>query len=339
MSDPVPARRLRVVSGTRPTGNLHVGHYHGAVRNWIRLAEQHECFYFSADWHALTTHYRDPSEVKQAEREMFADWLALGLDPSRAVLFVQSDVKEHAELALLLGMMTPIPWLERVPTYKETQQQLSDRDLSNYGFLGYPVLQTADVAAYRADAVPVGQDQVAHIELSREIVRRFNGLYATPERPLLPEPQPLLTANPKILGLDGRKMSKSYGNALLLGEEEGSARKRLMSAVTDPQRMRRHDPGNPEVCGIFFLHKAYSPEATVREMDAGCRSAGIGCVDCKKRLLENLLPELEKHRRARAEVDREPERVDAAMRDGALRARAEAERTLADVRKAMKLVR
>jgi tryptophanyl-tRNA synthetase len=331
-------RRLRVVSGMRPTGSLHIGHLQGALKNWLRLAEEHDCYYFSADWHALTTNYRDPSEVKAAEREMFADWLAVGLDPSKVVLFVQSDVKQHAELALLFGMITPVSWLERVPTYKEQQQQLADRDLSNFGFLGYPVLQTADVAVYNANAVPVGQDQVAHLELSREIVRRFNNFYGREgAAPVLAEPQPLLTEVPKILGLDGRKMSKSYGNAILLGEEEESARKKIMAAVTDPQRVRRHDPGNPEVCPIFYLHKSYSPPETVQWVDRECRTAGIGCVDCKKSLLVSLLPSVERHRKARAEIDKTPERIDAVMKEGGEKAAAVAEDTMRTVRSAMKL--
>ena len=330
--------RLRVVSGMRPTGKLHVGHLHGALKSWLRLAEAHECFFFSADWHALTTDYATPGEMKLAEREMVADWLALGLDPNKVTIFVQSRVKQHAELALLFGMITPVPWLERVPTYKEQQQNLAGKDLSTYGFLGYPLLQAADVAVYRANAVPVGQDQVAHLELSREIVRRFNHLYAPEGGPrLLPEPQPLLTEIPKILGLDGRKMSKSFNNAILLGEAEESARKRIMSAVTDPQRVRRNDPGNPEVCPIFYLHKAYSPPETVELVDRECRTAGIGCVDCKKQLLVSLLPALEKHRLARVEVDKSPERIDQVLETGARKAAEVAERTMQDVRRAMKL--
>ncbi len=332
------ATRLRVVSGMRPTGKLHVGHFFGALKNWLKLQDEHECFFFSADWHALTTEYATPGEMKEAERDMVADWLALGIDPTKVVLFVQSRVKQHAELALLFGMVTPIPWLERVPTYKEQQQNLTGKDLSTYGFLGYPLLQAADVAVYRATAVPVGQDQVAHLELSREIVRRFNNLYAPEVGPkLLPEPQPLLTEHPKILGLDGRKMSKSFHNAILLGEAEESAKKRLMTAVTDPARVRRNDPGNPEVCPIFYLHKAYSPPETIAMVDRECRTAGIGCVDCKKALLVNLLPALEKHRKARAEVDQAPERIDQALEDGARRANEVAEETMRDVRRAMKL--
>ena len=333
-AEPVP--RLRVVSGMRPTGKLHIGHLHGALNNWLSLAQQHECFFFSADWHALTTNYANPADMKQAEREMVADWLALGLDENRSTIFVQSRVKQHAELALLFGMLTPVPWLERVPTYKEQREQLTDKDLSNFGFLGYPLLQTADVVIYKANAVPVGQDQVAHLELSREIVRRFNTLYGG-GREVLPEPRPLLAPVPKILGLDGRKMSKSYNNAIALDEAEESARKRVMQAVTDPQRVRRLDPGNPEVCPIFYLHKAYSSAETVQSVDRDCRSAGIGCVDCKKQLLVSLLPSLEKHRQAREELAKTPDRIDLALEKGAERATVVAEQTMREVRSAMRL--
>jgi tryptophanyl-tRNA synthetase len=345
-----PAPR-RVVSGMRPTGKMHLGHFHGALRNWIRIVESGaECFFFSADWHALTTHYKDTSGIREAEREMFLDWIASGLDPEKCTYFRQSDVKQHAELYLLLGMVAPIGWLERVPTYKEQQEQMHDRDLSNFGFLGYPVLQTADVAVYGADAVPVGKDQESHLELARELVRRFNFLYGEPKpvqgaegvemhpsKPVLVEPRPYFTEVPKILGTDGRKMSKSYGNAIELGEEPESARKKIMAAVTDPARKRRYDPGTPEVCGIYYLHRAYSPPARVHEVEVGCRSAGIGCVDCKKMLLESLLPALEKHRAARAELDRDPGRVEQIVQLGVAKARVEAEKTMVKVRAAMKL--
>jgi tryptophanyl-tRNA synthetase len=342
---------------------MHLGNYVGALRGWIevsRIAQQ--SFFFSADWHALTSDYKDPSHIKEAEREMFADWIAAGLDPERSVFFVQSQVKQHAELFLLLGMITPTGWLERVPTYKEQQEQLKDKDLNTYGFLGYPVLQTADVALYGADAVPVGQDQVAHLELARELVRRFNYLYGEPTRSegakrslrddlsahydrsaaaaskgVLVEPHPYLTEVPKILGLDGRKMSKSYGNAIELGEDPEQARKRIMVAVTDPARKRRQDPGHPEVCPIYWLHRAYSPPERVELVERECRSAGIGCVDCKKMLLESLVPALEKHRAARAELDRQPGRVEELVRLGTEKARAVAEETMAQVRAAMKL--
>jgi tryptophanyl-tRNA synthetase len=335
---PAPHRvPRRVVSGMRPTGRMHLGHYQGALKNWIEVSRIAECFFFSADWHALTTEYKDPSRIAESQREMFVDWVAAGLDPQRCTFFVQSHVKQHAELFLLLSMVAPIGWLERVPTYKEQQEQLREKELNNYGFLGYPVLQTADVALYGADAVPVGQDQVSHLELARELVRRFNHLYAREGKSLLVEPHPYLTETPKILGLDGRKMSKSYGNAVELGEDPEQARKRIMVAVTDPARKRRHDPGHPEICPIYHLHRAYSPPERVELVDRECRSAGIGCVDCKKMLLENLLPVLEKHRAARQELERTPGRVDELVRLGTEKARAIAEETMVKVRAAMQL--
>ena len=326
----------RVVSGMRPTGRLHLGHYHGAVKNWIEISKIAECFYFSADWHALTSEYKDTSGIQQAQREMFADWIAAGLDPARVTLFVQSQVKQHAELFLLLSMIAPLGWLERVPTYKEQQEQLADKDLNTFGFLGYPVLQTADIALYDGDAVPVGQDQVPHLELSREIVRKFNHHYGR-AKPVLVEPRPYLTDVPKILGLDGRKMSKSYGNAVELGEDPESARKRIMVAVTDPARKRRNDPGHPEVCPIYYLHRAYSSPERIGFVERECRSAGIGCVDCKKLLLESLVPALEKHRAARAELDRNPGRIDELVQLGTRKAAAVAEETMSRVRAAVKL--
>jgi tryptophanyl-tRNA synthetase len=334
---PTQRQPRRVVSGMRPTGRLHLGHYHGAVKNWIEISRKAECFFFSADWHALTSEYKDTSNIAQAQREMFADWIAAGLDPERCTLFIQSRVKQHAELFLLLGMITPLGWLERVPTYKEQQDQLKEKDLHTFGFLGYPVLQTADVALYGADAVPVGQDQVSHLEVAREIVRKFNHHFGMPHKPILVEPHPYLTDVPKILGLDGRKMSKSYGNAVELGEDPESARKRIMVAVTDPARKRRNDPGHPEVCPIYWLHRAYSPPQTVELVDRECRTAGIGCVDCKKMLLQNLIPALEKHRAARAELDRNPGRVDELVQLGTKKATAVAEQTMTVVRDAVKL--
>lgn len=327
--------KKRVVSGMRPTGRLHLGHIHGALSRWIELASDpsYECFFFSADWHALTTGYEATADIRRFERDMVVDWLAAGLDPARCMIFVQSAVLEHAELYLLLGMVTPTPWLERVPTYKEQQQELRDRDLTTYGFLGYPLLQTADIAAYRGAFVPVGQDQLAHLELSREIVRRFNHLYGE----VLVEPQPLLTQVPKVWGIDGRKMSKSYGNAILIGEEEESTRKKIMGATTDPARVRRQDKGNPENCGIFYLHKLYSSKERVQEVDVGCRSAGIGCVDCKKWLLEGLLPDQARLREGREKVLKDPDRLDAIVQTGNARARQAAGETLATVRKAMHL--
>ena len=337
-SGPKPAARVphRVVSGMRPTGKLHIGHYFGALRNWIQISQRAECFYFSADWHALTTHYKDTAGIREAEREMFADWIAAGLDPARCTFFRQSDVKQHAELYLLLGMIAPIGWLERVPTYKEQQDQLKDRDLSTHGFLGYPVLQTADVAVYGADAVPVGQDQVSHLELARELVRKFNFTYGDEGKTqVLVELHAYVTETPKILGTDGRKMSKSYGNAIELGEEPASARKKIMAAVTDPARMRRTDPGHPEVCGIYYLHRAYSSPERITEVEVGCRSAGIGCVDCKKMLLQTLEPALVKHRDARSVLD--GKKVEELVQLGTAKARVVAEEVMQRVRSAMKL--
>jgi tryptophanyl-tRNA synthetase len=330
MSDPkLPV----VVSGMRPTGRLHLGHLHGALANWVKLQDSHQCFFFSADWHALTTSYHKPDVIKQSEREMFVDFIAAGIDPEKCTLFIQSAVKEHAELYLLLGMITPVGWLERSPSYKEMREQITDRDLALYGFLGYPVLQTADVIMYKATQVPVGVDQVPHIELAREIVRKFNFHYG----PVFPEPQPLLTEAAKIVGTDGRKMSKSYGNAIDLGESVDSTTKKIMAAVTDPARKRRQDPGNPEVCGIFYLHKVYSEPQTVQWVDQNCRTAGIGCVDCKRKLLEKLAPAQERLRARREALLARPKDLDDLVQLGIGKARAVAQRTMEEVRAAMKL--
>ncbi len=331
------AERKRVVSGMRPTGRLHLGNLHGALANWIELSKRDdlECFFFSADWHALTTGYAATAAIRADEREMFVDMLAAGLDPARATLFVQSAVKEHAELYLLLGMVTPNPWLERIPAFKDQQQELRDRELNTYGFLGYPLLMTADVAAYRASLVPVGQDQLAHLELAREIVRRFHHFYGD----VLVEPQPLLTKAPKVWGTDGRKMSKSYGNTIVLGEDEESTRRKILRATTDPARVRRQDPGNPENCGIFHLHEIYSSPERVAEVDRGCRTAAIGCVDCKRGLLTALLPAQAKLRERREAILAKPAQVDEAVSAGNEEARRVAGETLAAVRDAMHLSR
>jgi tryptophanyl-tRNA synthetase len=322
-----------VVSGMRPTGRLHLGHLHGALANWVKLQESNDCFYFSADWHALTTNYDQTEGMKQSEREMFVDFIAAGIDPQRSTLFMQSQVKEHAELYLLLGMITPLGWLERCPSYKEVRENLTDRDLALYGFLGYPVLMTADIILYKATRVPVGADQVAHLELSREIARKFNFHYGQ----VFPEPQPLLTEAAKVVGTDGRKMSKSYGNSIDIGEPADVTTKKIMGAVTDPQRKRRQDPGNPEVCGVFYLHKIYSTAETVGWVDTNCRSAGIGCVDCKKKLLELLLPDQEKMRDRRERLLARPGEVEELVQLGNSKARAVAQRTMEEVRAAMKL--
>jgi len=322
-----------VVSGMRPTGRLHLGHLHGALANWVRLQGENECFFFSADWHALTTSYDRTDVVKPAEREMFVDFIAAGIDPEKATLFVQSAVKQHAELFLLLGMITPLGWLERSPTYKEMRENITDRDLALYGFLGYPVLMTADIILYKATRVPVGADQVSHLELSREIARRFNFHYGE----VFPEPQALLTEVPKILGTDGRKMSKSYGNTIDLGESAESTSKKIMGAVTDPARKRRQDPGNPDLCGIGHLHKVYSDAATNAWVDQGCRTAGIGCVECKRKLLESLLPAQERMREKREALLARPKDLDDLVALGNAKARDSAERTMVQVRGAMKI--
>jgi tryptophanyl-tRNA synthetase len=327
------ASRPIVVSGMRPTGRLHLGHLHGALANWVRMQEENDCFYFSADWHALTTSYDRTDVVKPAEREMFVDFIAAGIDPKKATLFVQSAVKQHAELFLLLGMITPLGWLERSPTYKEMRENITDRDLALYGFLGYPVLMTADIILYKATRVPVGADQLSHLELTREIARRFNFHYGE----VFPEPQALLTEVPKILGTDGRKMSKSYGNTIDLGEPAESTTKKIMGAVTDPARKRRQDPGNPELCGIGHLHKVYSDAATNAWVDQGCRTAGIGCVECKRKLLETLLPAQERMREKRDALLARPKDLDDLVQLGNAKARDVAERTMVQVREAMKI--
>jgi tryptophanyl-tRNA synthetase len=323
---------MRIVSGMRPTGKLHLGHYHGVLRNWIRLQKDNECFFFVADWHGLTTEYAKPEIVRQSTREILLDWLSAGLDPEKAVIFVQSDVKEHAELHLLLSMITPLGWLERVPSYKEMQQELSTKDLSTYGFLGYPLLQTSDVALYDGAKVPVGQDQVPHIELSREIVRRFNYLYGQ----TLIEPQPLLTEAPKLLGMDRRKMSKSYDNCLYLSDSAEQIEKKVKSAITDPARIRKEDPGNPDICLIFDYHKLHSRPENVEKVNTNCRNASLGCVEDKKNMAAVINAFLDPIRARRAEYEKDPAMIDAFLAKGTARARDIAAATMARVRKAMK---
>jgi tryptophanyl-tRNA synthetase len=327
-----PATQI-VLSGLRPTGRVHLGNYFGAVRNWVQLQDKYDCFYFVADWHALTSDYADPSKIRAATFDAVADWIAAGMDPQKTTIFVQSDVKEHAELHLLLSMVTPLPWLERVPTFKDQQAQLVDKDLNTYGFLGYPLLQTADVIVYRANFVPVGEDQASHLELSREIVRRFNNFYG----PVFPEPQVLLTATPKVPGLDGRKMSKSYGNTIGLTARADEIRALVLTMFTDPNRIRRKDPGNPDICNLFQFHKLFSDEGTIARVDHECRTAQIGCVDDKKMLAEIIIEALRPIRERREAIDRDPSIVWNALRDGGRRARERAAATLADVRKAMQI--
>ena len=326
-------KKQRILSGMRPTGALHLGNYMGALENWVRLQESYECFFGVVDWHSLTTDYADPVAIRESVLEVATDWLAAGLEPSRSTLFIQSLVPQHAELHLLLSMIVPVPWLERVPTYKEQQQQLQEKDLSTYGFLGYPLLQTADIIVYKADAVPVGEDQAPHIELAREIVRRFNNLYGS----VFPEPQTLHTEAKRIPGTDGRKMSKSYGNAIYMKDEPETVRQKLRPMVTDPARKRRTDPGNPDVCPVFDLHRAFSPEATREWAAAGCRSAGIGCLDCKAKLAEHVLERLLGIHARRPELAKRPDTVWDVLVEGSRRAREVAEATLEEVRVAMKI--
>ena len=387
----------------RPTGALHLGNYHGALRNWVELQYQYECFFFVADWHALTTGYEDTAGIPAAIHEVLIDWLAAGLNPGVATLFVQSHVPEHAELHLLLSMMTPLGWLERVPSYKDQQEQLKDKDLATYGFLGYPLLQSADILLYRAAFVPVGEDQVAHVEITREVARRFNHLYgrepdfeqkaeraikelggrnitlyrqlrrrfqetgdaaaleraralvgsntritvADRERLLgylegssvsiLPEPQALLTASPKVPGLDGRKMSKSYGNTIAMREDPDLVAAKLKTMQTDPARVRRTDPGNPDICPVLELHKLYTDEATREWAAAGCRSASIGCLDCKAPLIERVVEEVKGMRKRAQEFQENPELIPNLVHQGGEKAREAARETLDDVRRAMHL--
>lgn len=323
----------RVLSGMQASGLPHLGNFHGALENWVKLQDDYECFYFIADWHALTVLYAEPGKIREYTRQVAIDFLACGLEPERSTIFVQSDVKQHAELDVLLGMITPVPWLERVPSFKDKKKEISGTDLSSYGFLGYPVLQAADIAVYRAGYVPVGEDQLPHLELTREIVRRFNNFYGQ----VLVEPKEIVTKTAVLPGLDGRKMSKSYGNAIYLADDDQTVVKKLKNAVTDPQRQRRNDPGRPEVCNIFSYHKLYTPAARLAEIDGLCRSAGIGCVDCKKEIIERFFERFGKIRKRRAELAEQPDYVTEVLAQGAERAAAEAEKTMQIVREAVKL--
>ncbi len=322
----------RVVSGMRPTGSLHIGHLHGVLKNWVDLQKDYQCFYFIADFHALTTEYKNPMNIKDITLEIFAGWLSVGLDPEKSTLFIQSKVPQHAELHLFFSMITPVSWLERNPTYKEMKEELRDRDLSTYGFLGYPVLQAADILVYKGEYVPVGVDQLPHLELSREIARRFNYLYGK----VFPEPQPLLAETPKILGIDGRKMSKSFGNAIYINEDPKELEKKVKVMFTDPQRKRRNDPGRPEICNVFTLHKYYTDTEKVKEIEEECRKAGIGCVDCKKILYENLSKGLEPIRVKMEEYLSHRDDLISIIEEGCKRARVEAETVMEEVRNALK---
>lgn len=322
----------RILSGMRPTGRLHLGNLLGALDNWVRLQNQYECYFVVVDWHALTTGYKETAEIVPNTRAMVLDWLAAGIDPERSVIFVQSAVKQHAELHLLFSMITPLGWLERCPTYKEQLHQLKEREIATYGFLGYPVLQAADILVYRADAVPVGEDQLPHLELAREIARRFNFLYGE----FFPEPKALLNKVTLLPGLDGRKMSKSYGNCIQLDSPMDEVRAAIRNMVTDPQRARRTDPGNPDVCPAYVFHRAFN-EARAPALDPLCRTAGVGCVDCKKELAEAVLAYLGPFAERRRRLAADPGLVDEVLARGNARACMVAEETMAKVRSLVKL--
>ena len=330
-----------VVSGMRPTGRLHLGHLHGALKNWVRLQQGYRCYFFVADWHALTTGNVTGGIIRESTEEMVIDWLSAGLDPARAVIFRQSDVKEHAELHLLFSMITPTPWLLRNPTVKEQARELGfiqsedDTEVTkiNYGLLGYPVLQAADILIYKAQRVPVGVDQVPHIEITREIARRFNSMYGE----IFPEPQPLLTEIPKIPGVDGRKMSKSYGNAVFLSDTPKDIDQKLGRMMTDPARVKRTDPGEPEKCPAFQLHKVYSTTEEIEEVSIGCRTAGIGCLDCKKVMIKHVIAELAPIYEKRAALEKKPREVVEVLAAGNEVARQKASETMTEVREAVGL--
>ena len=399
----VPQQHQRVLSGMRPTGQLHLGHLHGVLKNWVKLQHEYDCFFFVADWHALTTHYEEPEIIGDHVWDMVIDWLAAGISPGDATLFIQSRVPEHAELHLLLSMFTPLGWLERVPSFKDQQEKLKEKDLATYGFLGYPLLQSADILVYKAGLVPVGEDQVAHIELTREVARRFNFIYGREPgfeelaetairrmkkknarlyremikryqekgdvealekarallegqqmtlgdrerlygyiegggKIVLPEPQPLLTEAGKMVGLDGQKMSKSYDNTIGLRENPESVEKKLKTMPTDPARVRRKDPGDPERCPVWKLHQVYSDDATKSWVQEGCRSAGIGCLDCKQHVIDAVLAEQGPIRERAQEYAEQPDLVRSIIAEGCEAARDVAAETMEDVRQAMGLV-
>ncbi|MGE5189798.1 MAG: tryptophan--tRNA ligase [Gemmatimonadota bacterium] len=325
--------RKRVLSGMRPSGKLHLGHYLGVLVNWKKLQEDHECFYFAADWHALTTEYDHTGVIRENVDDMIVDWMACGIDPKKSTIFVQSHVVTHAELHLLLSMITPLPWLERNPTYKEQLREVTTRDLHTYGFLGYPVLQAADILLYDASLVPVGIDQVPHLELTREIARRFNFLY----REAFTIPEAYLTETPKLMGMDNRKMSKSYGNAILLSDSAEEVWKKVKPMVTDPARVRRSDPGNPDICNVFSYHKIFSDQETIDRVDAGCRTAGIGCIECKKWMYERMETVLAPIREERKRIVESGVSVRDVLAEGTGRARTVSAAKMQEVRDAVRI--
>jgi len=323
----------RVLSGMQPSGLMHLGNLLGALENWKTLQAEHDCFFFVADWHALSTNYADTSRLKEFSQELLIDWLAAGIDPNRATVFIQSHVPEHAILHLLFSMIIPIPWLERNPTYKEKQDEIKEKDLSTYGFLGYPVLQAADILLYKPDLVPVGKDQLPHLELTREVGRRFNSLYT----PVFPEPKEYLTKFPKVLGIDGRKMSKSYHNTINLSDTEPTVRQKLKSMVTDPARVRRTDKGNPELCPVYDFHKIFSTDSTIKQIDSDCRTAAIGCIDCKNQVGNAMVERFSPMWETRAGVTAQPKQTQEVVEEGRKRASLVAKETMREVKDAMKI--
>jgi len=321
----------RILSGMQSSGKLHLGNLVGALSNWVRLQDSYDCYYFIADWHSLTTGYADTSAIKESTKDILVNFLAAGLDPEKCTIFIQSRIPEHAELHLLLSMITPLGWLERVPTYKEKQQELKDRDLSTYGFLGYPLLMTADIIIYRAKYVPVGIDQVPHLEISREITRRFNSLY----KEIFPEPEPLLTEFPKVVGIDGRKMSKSYDNAIYLSDTPQMVEQKIRTMVTDPARVKKTDPGDPELSPVYQLHKVFSSKEEVEKVADGCRTAGIGCIECKKILIRNVFRVMEPIWAKRQELLNNPDTLHGILEQGTAKAKKVVSETMQLVREAI----
>ena len=325
--------KKRILSGMRPTGRIHLGHLHGALLNWKKLQEEYKCFYFIADWHALTSEYEHPEIIRETTYDIVIDWISVGLDPEVSTFFIQSQLKEHSELHLIFSMITPLPWLERNPTYKEQLQELTHKNVYTYGFLGYPVLQAADILMYKANGVPVGEDQAPHVELTREIARRFNHLYGE----VFPVPDVILTPTAKLLGTDRRKMSKSYDNAIYISDADEVIDDKVGQMITDPQRARKNDPGDPDICNVFSFHEIYTDSETVEKISMDCRSADIGCVDCKKIMADNLKKGLEPIKAKRKALESDIQKVREIVEDGNKRARAIARETMAEVREAVKI--
>ena len=323
----------RILSGMQPSGLMHLGNLVGALDNWKTLQTEHDCFFFVADWHALSSNYADTSRLKEFTQELLIDWLAAGIDPNQSTIFIQSHVPEHAILHLLFSMIIPIPWLERNPTSKEKKEEITEKDLSTYGFLGYPVLQAADILLYKPDLVPVGKDQLPHLELTREIGRRFNSLYT----PVFPEPKEYLTRFPKVLGIDGRKMSKSYHNTINLSDTEPTVRQKLKTMVTDPARVRRTDKGNPELCPVFDFHKIFSADATRKQVDTDCRTAAIGCIDCKRQVADVMVERFSPMWEIRGKFSANPKQIQEVVEEGRKRASTVAHETMKEVQEAMKI--